>query len=697
MQVPLRKKRRVIAGFTLVELAIVVIIIALITAMGLIATVEAVEGARRSSTETRMNEIEKALMNFRLQNNRLPCPSDPTLTSGNANYGRESASSNCSTALTFTNATTNYPMVVGSVPAKSLNLPEEFMLDGWGRQFRYAVDPVVAKTNAFDIVRAEAQDCSINIVDATNTSRSSGAVYALVSHGKNGHGGYVNGAPISAGVSTSDELANCHCTSTGANDAGIATPKFVQKEMINSTNTAVVFDDIVRFKERWQMANDDDTRRSANNREYQLALVHAASTGKYFFYKRGCHGWTASLPSSVTIAGTCKWSAFTNDNNTLFVNCSNTAPTLNICAAYPVSAPVTTFTGTACASATCTPNCPTSGGYPMAISNNDYLALVENASPWVQIYKVSNTSSTTPLFTPLSTTQSVITLPTAYATPAYGAPTTVFPYNTTTNHTWSTVTRPTILAISKNAEYLFISDGNAFGSALMYGRSDDRTYKRLLSAAGYQPTFSVSACGLIGANCSVLKSAAFSPDGKYFAVGVSGNAAANASVRVWRITPGTPFVTGTAPFTLVYSSAAGIFQGLTGPNVGFSPDSKYLVAAGGSGASGAATNITAAGTRILAIYKIDNNDTFTDITANNIGSYPTFGAFFPTTFMPILWTPESNEFLIPLTIGASGRDMAIFQMRSPTVFELYRYPTYNPSTFYGTSPGNNILGVSIIH
>ena len=72
----LRMRNRRVAGFTLLELTIVLVIVAIITGMGLISTLGVLESARRAATENKLNEIEKALMAFRVANGRLPCPFD---------------------------------------------------------------------------------------------------------------------------------------------------------------------------------------------------------------------------------------------------------------------------------------------------------------------------------------------------------------------------------------------------------------------------------------------------------------------------------------------------------------------------------------------------------------------------------------------------------------------------------------------
>jgi YVTN family beta-propeller protein len=138
------------------------------------------------------------------------------------------------------------------------------MYDGWGRKFRYAVDASITATDAFPGVPLGCVAGAVNVCDAAGLSsgvcvnaRSSGAIYALISHGPNGHGAYTsNGSIINANSANANELVNAHQSSAGV--AAAYTPYYVQQQpaydaATNLGNTTHYFDDIVTYKERWQM------------------------------------------------------------------------------------------------------------------------------------------------------------------------------------------------------------------------------------------------------------------------------------------------------------------------------------------------------------------------------------------------------------------------------------------------------------
>ena len=133
------------------------------------------------------------------------------------------------------------------------------MYDGWGRRFSYAVDPTATVTNALPMQLGVAW-CGdpITVNDSTGAARSTGAIYAIISHGAGGHGGYTsNGSMYNAGNSNANKLTNCHCTSAGVANATY-TPTYVEMmPTLDTTGNNNNFDDIVTFKEPWQMQTLD--------------------------------------------------------------------------------------------------------------------------------------------------------------------------------------------------------------------------------------------------------------------------------------------------------------------------------------------------------------------------------------------------------------------------------------------------------
>ena len=259
-------------GVTLIELAIVIAIIAAIAGMSMSMGSSMIESAKRASTNNKMNEIEAALAAYRLAYNRLPCPGNPTIVEGSAGFGQESANPGACSGGTpavpaaglytlpsppaNTNIAGNTVVAEGAVPVRTLGLPDEFMVDGWGRKFGYAVWTPMTGAGAF-IPYGVAQNCGgITMQNGGGSNRSSGAVYALISYGPDGYGGYLkSGTVFSATTDNADELTNA----SHVYNPGTYAATYVQHDWTQSpTDSKNVFDDQVRFRERWQMPDDYD-------------------------------------------------------------------------------------------------------------------------------------------------------------------------------------------------------------------------------------------------------------------------------------------------------------------------------------------------------------------------------------------------------------------------------------------------------
>jgi prepilin-type N-terminal cleavage/methylation domain-containing protein len=278
---PAREGNREIQGFTLLEISIVVAIIALVVTMAIPMGQSVLDGYRRVATNKKLDQIEQMLMAYRTAYNRLPCPTDPTLLPTNANYGVEAANPGSCTGGTPAAKNTNTSaqpvasnVVEGALPFKTLGLPESLSFDGWDRKFAYAVNDSVTAYNGMKNQTLSDQ-CGITVNDASGNNRTTGAIYALASFGSDGHGGYLkSGSRNNASVTNTDALHNCHCTSTtastsynytdyGSGSAVITTTAYdstyVQKDTtIDASDSVHPFDDIVRYKSRWQMMTPDD-------------------------------------------------------------------------------------------------------------------------------------------------------------------------------------------------------------------------------------------------------------------------------------------------------------------------------------------------------------------------------------------------------------------------------------------------------
>ena len=118
-------------GFSLVELAIVLVIIGLITGAAVTLWRSTIDSTRLSSTKTNLDNIKNAVINFAMANGRLPCP-DTILPPNNQGDANPAVPLNC-------NCTSTCAAPPCYVPFKTLQLQLPGGRDSFGNVFRYDV------------------------------------------------------------------------------------------------------------------------------------------------------------------------------------------------------------------------------------------------------------------------------------------------------------------------------------------------------------------------------------------------------------------------------------------------------------------------------------------------------------------------------------------------------------------------------
>ncbi len=369
-------------GFTLVELAIVLIIIGVITGMGIMTGVSQIESARRKQTFDKVHAIKTAIDVFRRSYGRIPCPADLTLDTSNANYGVEAANAgSCvggSPAATFNNTVTVSSLdtttaVAGAVPTRTLGLPDEFQLDGWGNKFTLVMNPEFSRTDIFSTIPINKSCPGVVVQDATGATRASGAMAALISHGKNGHGAYSrSGTRIDTDSTNTSEQENCDCDADAADTGfdGVVVQRGFSQDSTDSTNS---YDDLVYYISRWQLQNSDDV--SAYGGPDAVVADDGSGISLYSLCGETLASEAALSPDP---AGTDHHMSFSHDDKYLAISSSG-APQLRIYKYdnqkfIALSDPATQ---------------PTGNGYVAFSNDSSYMARGDSAAPRLLIYKRS--------------------------------------------------------------------------------------------------------------------------------------------------------------------------------------------------------------------------------------------------------------------------------------------------------------------
>jgi prepilin-type N-terminal cleavage/methylation domain-containing protein len=231
-------------GFTLLEMAIVLMIVGLLLGGMLVPLTAQMD--QRNFTETRkaLDDIQQALIGYAIINGRLPCPASSTsngVESFDTGSGGNSTNGRCSN---FNN---------GFVPAATLGIASTvdnqgntgFAVDAWGNRIHYAV--TASNSRAFTSLNgmkstgisslspdllvcstASTSGSSCSVANSALTA-SPGVPVVIYSTGKNG-GHYATGT---------DEAENPNPSSADTDDV------FVSHNITSSSATNGEFDDLV--------------------------------------------------------------------------------------------------------------------------------------------------------------------------------------------------------------------------------------------------------------------------------------------------------------------------------------------------------------------------------------------------------------------------------------------------------------------
>lgn len=215
-------------GFTLVEMAMVLAIVALLLT-GLVPTISSqLEQRKISETKSKLLEIQQALIGFALINGRLPCPAQSSLATGAVNAGIETTKDNTCACVTAgggiasadaSRVACTATSVTGVLPWATLGISET---DAWNRRFTYRVttrfaDEIAAgTTDCNPAVTAPSASsfalCSPGVPDilatAGGTTISADVPAVFVSHGMNGAGAFDSSGAQQPVSTNSDEAEN---------------------------------------------------------------------------------------------------------------------------------------------------------------------------------------------------------------------------------------------------------------------------------------------------------------------------------------------------------------------------------------------------------------------------------------------------------------------------------------------------------
>jgi len=197
------------AGFTLIELAVVLVIVGILLGSFIGNLSDRIENTRALETQKGLAEIKQAMLAYAYVNGALPCP-DCSAVGGGCVAALVGDGISDPVAGGVCTVGTN----LGDVPWATLGMGRS---DAWGTRYRYAVQSEYADTTAPFTIDATAGTGIMRepdfVADATGATRQDLAeniVAFIFSHGKNGLGGISDSGIVRPPVPAAniDELEN---------------------------------------------------------------------------------------------------------------------------------------------------------------------------------------------------------------------------------------------------------------------------------------------------------------------------------------------------------------------------------------------------------------------------------------------------------------------------------------------------------
>lgn len=231
------KKTRM-RGFTLVETAILIVIGSSILTIALTNLNTHLQEQKYKATREKMVMIDEGIRRYLEENERLPCVATYADGLDTETFGLELSTpdNNGCPPPPLPAGVLQSPdnnVYVGMVPVRTLNLPDEFALDGWGGRITYAVTLSRSRQDTY-----EANVGAITVLGDNDTTVLANRVdYILISHGASNTGSY-SSAGIKKGNCPGGTLDSANCDADSV---------FRKALFTNLLNSAANFDDIVLY------------------------------------------------------------------------------------------------------------------------------------------------------------------------------------------------------------------------------------------------------------------------------------------------------------------------------------------------------------------------------------------------------------------------------------------------------------------
>ncbi len=257
-------------GFTLLQVSVILTVAAVILASTLPGQTAGDYNQKTMDNIRKLDKIEERMVTFMAKNGRRPCPADGQYFTNSNNFGLEAGTGSVAGVKkpNIANCQGGVPaapmgpdagtgnIVAGTIPTKTLDLPDEYAFDAWGRQFTYVVDTRATTVSACYALQTNVRSgimqngvipkSGIQIKATTGGTVNDTAMYAFISHGPDGFGAFpAQGSNVAGRINTgstdTDEQTNAGVDASFNYNTTTFTNARVKKDR------TATFDDLVYY------------------------------------------------------------------------------------------------------------------------------------------------------------------------------------------------------------------------------------------------------------------------------------------------------------------------------------------------------------------------------------------------------------------------------------------------------------------
>lgn len=243
-------------GFTLLEMAVVLVIIGLL--VGLVGKTQRVvtPPACAQVTKQQLNRIQQAMQAYELRNGRYPRPASRTAGVADIHFGREVDLLDLGKIHDANN------LYYGALPIQPLGLPAEFASDCWGNKFSYVVTKAMTEASSYPDATGMVQ--LYTGVAGAGQLQAGDLGYIIISHGENARDR--GGVPTNY---TGADAGWCGLAGNGTDEENCDITNAIFYDSLYATRGNAYFDDIVAY----------GNRPGANNKTHVYAWGHGGYLG----------------------------------------------------------------------------------------------------------------------------------------------------------------------------------------------------------------------------------------------------------------------------------------------------------------------------------------------------------------------------------------------------------------------------------